>query len=112
MVQQLTEKGEQRLDDMLRPRPGGVYKSVEDAGRNASIGHYRSNVVGKQRDLVAIITDSGVVYGPWLEGTSSRNQTTRFEGYFSFRKTRQYLRRNKEKLIRPIIRKMMRNLGG
>jgi hypothetical protein len=31
------------------------------------------------------IHDSGVVYGPWLEGISSRNQTTRFKGYHTFR---------------------------
>ncbi len=33
------------------------------------------------------IWDQDVVYGPWLEGTGSRNKTTRFKGYFSFRKT-------------------------
>lgn len=32
------------------------------------------------------INDRGVIYGPWLEGTSSRNQATRFKGYAAFRK--------------------------
>jgi hypothetical protein len=31
------------------------------------------------------VHDSGVVYGPWLEGISSRNQTTSFRGYHTFR---------------------------
>lgn len=31
------------------------------------------------------IWDQDVVYGPWLEGTGSRNRTTRFKGYFTFR---------------------------
>jgi hypothetical protein len=35
----------------------------------------------------AVVHDSGVVYGPWLEGTSYRNMTTRFKGYFAFRTT-------------------------
>lgn len=31
------------------------------------------------------IDDDRVIYGPWLEGTGSRNQTTRFKGYWTFR---------------------------
>lgn len=30
-----------------------------------------------------------VVYGPWLEGVSERNRTTRFKGYASFRRATQ-----------------------
>lgn len=30
--------------------------------------------------------EAGPVYGPWLEGVGSRNLTTRFKGYHSFRK--------------------------
>jgi hypothetical protein len=113
MVQRLIEKGEDNLDGLLRPRPAGVYLSVEQAGRGkASTGHYRRNVVGKQRGLVGIITDSGVVYGPWLEGTGSRNKTTRFKGYKSFRRTKQYLLKNMQKLLKPVISAMYRDLGG
>ena len=32
-----------------------------------------------------------VVYGPWLEGTGSRNRTSRFKGYWTFRKAQQEL---------------------
>lgn len=32
------------------------------------------------------------IYGPWLEGTGSRNRTTRFKGYFTFRIIREKLR--------------------
>ena len=35
------------------------------------------------------VHDSKVVYGPWLEGTSRRNQSTRFKGYATFRRTLQ-----------------------
>ncbi len=31
------------------------------------------------------VDDDMVIYGPWLEGTGSRNKTTRFKGYFTFR---------------------------
>jgi hypothetical protein len=48
---------------------------VQDAGQHA-------------RD----VDDSGVIYGPWLEGVGSRNfPTTRFRGYAMFRRATQYL---------------------
>lgn len=31
------------------------------------------------------IWDQRMVYGPWLEGTGSRNRTTRFKGYHTYR---------------------------
>lgn len=31
------------------------------------------------------VTSSEAAYGPWLEGTGSRNPQTRFKGYFGFR---------------------------
>lgn len=34
----------------------------------------------------AKVTDGGIIYGHWLEGTGSRNKTTRFKGYFTFRR--------------------------
>ncbi len=37
------------------------------------------------------VDDSGVIYGPWLEGVGSRNRTTRFKGYSMFRRATQYL---------------------
>ena len=36
----------------------------------------------------------GAVYGPWLEGVGSRNRTTRFKGYWAFRKATAALDRN------------------
>jgi len=38
-----------------------------------------------------IIHDSHVIYGPWLEGVSSRNQASRFKGYALWRRTRDKL---------------------
>lgn len=38
------------------------------------------------------VDDSGVIYGPWLEGVGSRNfPNTRFKGYAMFRRATQYL---------------------
>lgn len=48
-------------------------------------GYYASQVqTSNQIDDVSV-NDGGVVYGPWLEGVGSRNQSTRFKGYATFR---------------------------
>lgn len=51
-------------------------------------GYYRSQIdwLVNQGNGAVIVHDRGVVYGPWLEGTGSRNRTTRFKGYHTFRK--------------------------
>ena len=106
-IRELVERGEQELDTAyLLPKPRGKFLSRGEAGKGkASTGNYRRNVHRKFRSIgaatVGKIHDSGVVYGPWLEGTSSRNQTTRFKGYSSFRKVKQWL----EKGIAPSVMK-------
>ena len=93
IVLELLQQGESRLDDVLRPRPAGVYLSVAQAqpGR-ASVGNFRRSV--HARHLAANSTiESNSIYGPWLEGESARNATTRFKGYQSFRKTGQWLQK-------------------
>ena len=57
-----------------------------------------------------VVTDRGVVYGPWLEGTSSRNQTTRFKGYKTFRQMRDRLQERApgiaQHLLAPYLARM------
>ena len=67
-----------------------MYLCVEAGGHGkASKGNYRRNIHGEVQETQGRIDDSGVVYGPWLEGVGSRNATTRFKGYSSFRRTAQ-----------------------
>lgn len=114
-VEELIQKGEQRLDDKLRFRPTGVYLSVQQAGRKrASKGHYRRSIAENTKvgTLQGKISDGGVIYGPWLEGTSSRNQTTRFKGYGEFRKTYQMLEKEKGRVLSKHMSKVIRELNG
>lgn len=112
-IENLVKLGEQRLDQMLRPRPGGVYLSVVEAQPGkASTGHYRRNVHGRVDNLYGLITDGGVVYGPWLEGIGSRNQTTRFKGYASFRRTGEWLQQQVPKVVAFHTDKIVRSLNG
>jgi hypothetical protein len=73
-------------------------------------GYYQSKirVTGRRREYR--LDDSGVVYGPWLEGTSRRNQTTRFKGYSTFRRVKQRLDTQAlqigERVLPPYLRRM------
>lgn len=48
--------------------------------------YYETQIMIQDRVDTFVVHDRGIVYGPWLEGTSSRNRTTRFKGYASFRR--------------------------
>lgn len=58
------------------------------------------------------VNDSGVIYGPWLEGTSERNRTTRFKGYASFRRAASDTRAHLDKLVDDETRRIVQRLGG
>lgn len=75
-------------------------------------GFYRSRIQVERREVYRGISDGGVVYGGWLEGVSSRNRTTRFKGYRTFRTIHQELNRDKEAIAAPIIAKLVRELNG
>ena len=65
------------------------------------------NVAGYMTDRV--VNDRGVIYGPWLEGTGSRNKTTRFKGYHAQRRARQEADRNAKRLAEGVVTSHMRN---
>jgi hypothetical protein len=62
---------------------------------NASIRHptpyYETQVIVQHLEPSTVVHDRGIIYGPWLEGVGSRNKTTRFKGYSSFRRAFQSL---------------------
>lgn len=66
-------------------------------------GYYRSRIVATRLQGNRGVSDSGVIYGPWLEGTGSRNKTTRFKGYSTFRMVRQQLDADSVKISEQII---------
>lgn len=107
-VQALIEMGDERLAAMARPRPGGVYLSYAEGG--TSTGNYRRNMHSEVRELTALISDSGVVYGPWLEGIGSRNATTRFKGYAMFRRTSEWLNEQAPKVVQQQITRAIAKL--
>lgn len=110
LARELAQQGEEHLALMLRPRPGGVYLSVSEAGRNkASTGNYRRNVHAVRRGAFYAITDDGVIYGPWLE---YGRPGTRFRGYATFRRTAQWLRQQVAPTARRIMNRMTSKMNG
>lgn len=75
-------------------------------------GYYRSRVTVERRSVYRGISDSNVVYGGYLEGVARNNKTTRFKGYHTFRKIRQELAQDKEKIAAPIVAALAKELRG
>lgn len=81
-----------------------------------STGRYQSTVNVARRGLDLVVNDgypgSGVLYGPWLEGLGSRNETTRFKGYFAQRRATQTVDRKVPEIAEPIIRAFIAKANG
>lgn len=75
-------------------------------------GYYRGHVVTDRVSGDWAVTDGGVVYGPWLEGTSSRNKSTRFKGYQTFRRTRQWLEGKVDSIAGTNLSRHVKQMGG
>lgn len=54
-------------------------------------GKYTMPIVVDDPKTDYVVTTSLASYGPWLEGTGSRNLTTRFKGYHSFQMASQIM---------------------
>lgn len=75
-------------------------------------GYYESRVGIKTGQAYRGVWDNNVVYGGWLEGVSSRNATTRFKGYHTFRQVKQSLNRDKEQLAQRFVDQYIREMNG
>ena len=120
-VERVMQLGEQRLDQTLRPRGSGigVYKGAffGRGGQGSlppsqrSTGNYRRNIEGVKKGLTAVIHDSGVKYGPWLESGKSR-RPTRFKGYHAFEMVGEWMEKEAKKEGKRFLHLMHRKLGG
>lgn len=90
-------------EDMVRARLREVLQNPT--------GYYESRITSEPEGGDIAITDDGVVYGPWLEGTGSRNRTTRFKGYATFRRIRQTLEARATGIAERVAEPWIRRLG-
>ena len=111
-LQDAVERGELLLKERARPKPAGVFLSFAEAQKGkASRGNYSRNINGRVDGEIGRISDGQVVYGPWLEGVSSRNETTRFKGYHSFRIVAQQLQNEMPDIMQAHIGRAVKGLN-
>lgn len=72
-------------------------------------GNYERHVKIDRQGNDRQVNDGGIVYGPWLEGVSRRNYSTRFRGFSQFRRATQRLAGRTGEIAEPAVR---RHLGG
>lgn len=89
--------------DMVRARLGEVLRHPT--------GRYESAITAGPDGGDVSITDGGIVYGPWLEGVGSRNRTTRFKGYATFRRVAQALDTRAEGIAERVAESYVRRMG-
>lgn len=117
--QRVAEQGRQltraALSASIRHNHGRAVAAVTTTGHSTQY----STRGGRQTYTLPVVVDSSeetlvttdlATYGPWLEGVGSRNDTTRFKGYHSFRRAGQELDRlagdTADAAIAPYVRGM------
>lgn len=83
-----------RLSQVLR-NPTGTYEGAID-------------IVESEDPFV---TDGDIIYGPWLEGVGSRNKTTRFKGYRTFRLVAQKLKEDVGQIAERVLPKWLSRMN-
>jgi hypothetical protein len=82
-----------------------------DASIRNPTPYYETQITRERiSDQEASVHDRGIVYGPWLEGVGSRNLTTRFKGYFSFRRAAQAVQQRLPQVVRPAVMAFIRKV--
>jgi hypothetical protein len=75
----------QEIQDQIAAQASAdVHMWMERFFRNPT-PYYETQVTTQRAGDTTVVHDRGVIYGPWLAGEGSRNQTTRFKGYAHWR---------------------------
>jgi len=102
---------DEMLSDASKDMAEEAYKRVRARLKSVlkhPTGYYESRVRTDNTSTGAVISDGGVIYGPWLEGVGSRNNSTRFKGYHTFRMVAQSLGSDVEVITDRAVQK---NIG-
>jgi hypothetical protein len=73
--------------------------------------YYETQVMMQAQANDLVVHDRGIIYGPWLEGVSHRNQTTRFKGYHSFRRAADETRRQAPAIAQRVLTETLPSLS-
>ncbi len=104
LIAKLAEDAVQQELDVVLQNPTGYYRSQISSTVRAGVGRTHPDVA---------VHDSGVIYGPWLAGTGSRNApVTRFKGYTHWRKATQRIEQLAPQVVVATFSQLIRKLGG
>lgn len=78
-----------------------------DANIKYPTPYYETQITIERAASDRVVHDRGIIYGPWLEGTGSRNRSTRFKGYGSLRKATQELRQQAQGIVDAVLRRYL-----
>jgi hypothetical protein len=70
-------------------------------------GRFEATVMAVRSSGDVVVDGEGTIYGRWLEGVSTRNASTRFKGYATFRRTSQVV----DKDAKPIADRQLDRLA-
>lgn len=102
----------QATDDVSAQAYAEVMGNLNRSIRNPT-PYYETQIVNQRLSAeLRRVHDRGIIYGPWLEGTGSRNRTTRFKGYASFRRARQSVQARVPALVSAALARCVARLGG
>jgi hypothetical protein len=75
-------------------------------------GYLEAHVMTNLAVADPYVSNGGVVYQSWIEGDSSRNTSTRFKGYSTFRRVAQTLEQDADRLAERRLTMLVRELEG
>lgn len=94
------------VDEVAKAAISAVHQNLDASIRNPT-PYYETQIVVDRMGTDRVVHDRGIVYGPWLEGTGSRNRTTRFKGYSSFRRARDRVQGQAASIVVPVLRRFL-----
>lgn len=104
---------DEALDQVAGQASANVHTNLDTSIRHPT-PYYETQIHTTRVDEdTRSINDRGIIYGPWLEGTGSRNSpVTRFPGYHSFARARTLLVTQIPRLIERARLRMEERLNG
>jgi hypothetical protein len=82
---------------------------MDKTGRGT--GRYQSEIRTSVLSYNDLLVNNPVVYGPWLEGTSKRNSSTRFKGYRLWRQAKQATQAQATEITEDLLPRYAERIG-
>ena len=99
------------INDAIATEGVSLVRAHLDRSLQKPTGYYRSKIIVDRRKIYRGITDQGGIYGGWLEGVTSRNKTSRFKGYRTFRLVKQELAQRSTAIAAPLVAQFINDMN-